>query len=150
MMNRLRLMMKIGLILMGVIFLAEAQDYNIVDRFQILEDKFRTQEMLREFDHSFILDIVALANTDVTDFIDEAGDVADFQGTNEQKLAEAQRFLRKYDKTEQNLRIGVGFNIPIFSLSAWGIKIKPSSRAGVNLGFLMGIQTSNLTPSHAI
>lgn len=149
--TRLSSFLKILLLLLGVVFLAEAQAaYNILDRFQILEDKFRTQEMLREMDHSFILDVTALANTDVLDFVDEVDTVANFQGTDSEKLANAQTFLRKYDKTEQNLRAGVGFNIPIFSFTAFGIKIKPSLRANVNLGFLMGIQTSQLTTAQAI
>ena len=129
---------------------AEAQAYQILDRFQLLEDKFRTHEMLRPLDHDFIFDVSALANTDVLDFVDEAGDVADFQGTDDEKLAKAQVFLRQYDKTEQNLRIGLNLGIPLFSFTAWGVKFKPSFRAQGNLGFLMGIQTSNLTVADAI
>ncbi|CAM9901490.1 unnamed protein product, partial [Chrysoparadoxa australica] len=150
-MTRMYLFFRIFLLLIGVVFLAEAQaGYNIIDRFQILEDKFRTQELLRPMGHDFVFDVVALANTDVLDFVDEAGNVADSTGSNSEKLAQAQAFLRKYDKTEQNLRIGATLGIPIFSFTAWGIKIKPSVRAGFNLGFLMGIQTSNLTPAQAI
>ena len=150
--NKLKIFIKIAVLLSGVIILAEAQaqSYDIIKRFQILEDKFRTYEMLDPLKHEFILDINAFVNTDVTDFIDEAKEVADFQGSDGDKLARAQTFLRKYDKTEQNLRVGISFGIPIFSFSAFGIKIKPSLRVKGNLGFLMGIQTSNLTVNEAI
>jgi hypothetical protein len=149
--SHFKLLFRIFLLLAGVIFLAEAQaQYNIVDRFQILEDKFRTQEMLRPHGHDFYLDIVALANTDVMDFIDEADEVANFQGSESEQITRAQQFLRQYNQTEQNLRIGVGLGIPIFSFTAFGIKFKPSLRANFNLGFLMGIQTSNLTTAQAI
>jgi|GEM_PF-607529 len=148
--NTMKAWAKIILIVAGVIFIAETQaEYQIIDRFQLLEDKFRTQEMLRPFEHDFILDITALANTDVLDFVDEAEGVADFQGTDEEKLAKAQTVLRKYDKTEQNVRLGLNFGIPLFSFTAFGVKIKPSIRGQANLGFLMGIQTATLTVSQA-
>ena len=150
MIERFKLYLKITFLLIGVAFVAEAQAYQIVDRFQLLEDKFRTQEMLRPLEHDFIIDITALANTDVMDFIDEAGEVSDFQGSDTEKLARAQQFLRQYDKTEQNLRVGINLGIPIFSFTAFGVKFEPSIRAQGNLGFLMGIQTSNLTTAQAL
>ncbi len=152
MMERFKLFLRFTFLLIGVVYLAEAQAaYNVLDRFQLLEDKFRTQEMLREFNSkNFIIDIHALANTDVTDFIGDANDVADFQGTDQEKLDRAQAFLRQYENTEQNLRAGFGLNIPVFGFEVAGIKFKPNIRAQVNLGFLMGIQSSNLTPSDAI
>jgi len=150
--KKLKTMIKFALLLSGVFLLAEAQaqSYDIIKRFQILEDKFRTYEMLDSYRHEFIFDVTALANTDVTSFIDEAQEVADFQGTDNAKLGKAQEFLRKYNKTEQNLRVGVAFGIPIFSFTAFGIKIKPSVRVKANLGFLMGIQTTTITPEQAV
>lgn len=150
MIERFKLYLKITFLLIGVAFVAEAQAYQIVDRFQLLEDKFRTQEMLRPLEHDFIIDITALANTDVMDFVDEAGNVADFQGSDSEKLARAQQFLRQYDKTEQNLRVGINLGIPIFSFNAFGIQFRPSIRAQGNLGFLMGIRTSSLTTAQAL
>ncbi len=145
--NRFNFSLRIVLLLMGVVLLAETQAaYNIVDRFQLLEDKFRTHEMMRPYDNDdFILDISALLNTDATDFIDGAQEVADFQGDETQKLAKAQEFLTKYDKTEQNLRVNVGLQIPLFDFTVAGVKFKPAIRAQGNLGFLMGIQTENLS-----
>lgn len=148
MIERFKLYLKITFLLIGVAFVAEAQAYNIVDRFQLLEDKFRTQEMLRPLEHDFIIDITALANTDVMDFVDEADAVS--KGEESTQLSRAQAFLRQYDKTEQNLRVGLNLGIPIFSFTAFGVKIKPSIRASGNLGFLMGIQTSNLTTAQAL
>lgn len=147
-MDRLKLFMRIALLLIGVAVVAEAQAYNIVDRFQILEDKFRTQEMLRPFEHDFIFDISALANTDVLDFVDEADQVS--KGESSTQLSRAQDFLTKYNKTEQNLRVGLNLGIPLFSFSAWGVKFKPSIRAQGNLGFLMGIRSTTITVNDAI
>ncbi len=127
---------------------AEAQAYQIIDRFQLLEDKFRTQEMLRPLEHDFIFDITALANTDLLDFVDEADQVS--KGESSTQLSRAQDFLRKYDKTEQNLRVGLNLGIPLFSFTAWGVKFKPSIRAQGNLGFLMGIRTTNITTAQAL
>ena len=149
--NRLNFSFRIFLLLAGVVLLAEtqAQEYNILKRFQYLEDKYRTQEMLRPYDNDdFVFDLSALLNTDATDFIDEAEEVADYEGSDQ--LDRAQEFLRKYDKTEQNLRVQVGLNIPFFDFSVYGIKFKPSLRATGNLGFLMGIQASNLTVQQAV
>ena len=138
------------LVLLFIAPLLSANSYNIVERFQILEDKFRTQELLRPYGHDFYLDIHALANTDVMDFLGDVEDVADFQGSEADTLANAQSFLRSYDRTEQNLRLNIGLGIPLFSFTAFGVKVKPSLRLQGNLGFLMGIQTSNLTTAQAI
>ncbi len=147
MFDRLNFSFRIVLLLAGVILLAETQAaYNIVDRFQLLEDKFRTQDMLRPYDNDdFILDISALLNTDATGFIDEAEEAADFQGTDTEKLEKAQTLLRKYDKTEQNLRANVGLQIPFFDFTIAGVKFKPALRANGGVGFLMGIQTETLS-----
>ena len=151
-MNRINFSVRIFLLLAGVVLLAETQAaYHIVDRFQLLEDKFRTHEMMRPYDNDdFIFDVSALLNTDMTDFIDEAKDVADFEGSSTEQLAMSQEFLRKYDKTEQNLRVNVGLNIPFFDFSVAGVKFKPSLRVNGNLGMLMGIQASNLTIEQAV
>lgn len=148
--NRFKMTLRITLLMLGVIYLAEAQanTYNVIDRFQLLEDKFRTQEMLREFEHNFIFDVSALANTDVLDFVDDAEAITDLPES--EQLNGAQNFLLRYDKTEQNARIGVGINIPIFSFEVKGVKIQPSIRAQGNLSFLMGIQTNTLTASSAL
>jgi len=147
-MDRLKLYIRISLLLIGVALVAEAQAYQIIDRFQLLEDKFRTQEMLRPLEHDFIFDITALANTDLLDFVDEADQVS--KGESSTQLSRAQDFLRKYDKTEQNLRVGLNLGIPLFSFTAWGVKFKPSIRAQGNLGFLMGIRSTTITVNDAI
>ncbi len=150
--DRFKMSLRIALLMLGVVYLAEAQanTYNVVDRFQLLEDKFRTQEMLREFEHNFIFDVSALANTDVLDFVDDAEAVADTQGTSQDKIDAGEAFLLRYDKTEQNARVGVGINIPIFSFKVKEIEVKPSIRAQGNLSFLMGIQSEVLSASDLI
>lgn len=107
--------------------------YNVVDRYVLLEDKFKTDEMLRPMGHDFIIDISAWVNADLQDLIKDASD-AGKNGTSTEKLAAATALLNKYNNTEQTLRVGVNFGIPIFSFTAFGVKLVPDLRIGVNLG----------------
>lgn len=132
-------------LVIGVIYLAEAQSANVVERYTLLEDKFRTIEMLRAPGHDFFIDINAWMNADVQDVIDEAEGLSKTQGSSAEKLAQATAFLNKYNKTEQTLRVNLDFGIPIFSFTAWGIKFVPDFRFGFNLGFHLGIETRALT-----
>lgn len=132
-------------LLIGIAILAEAQAANVVERYTLLEDKFRTIEMLRQPGHDFFFDVSAWMNADVQDVIDEAEGLSKTTGTTTEKLAQATAFLNKYNKTEQTLRVNVDFGIPIFSFTAFGIKFVPDFRFGFNLGFHLGIQTEAFT-----
>jgi hypothetical protein len=127
---------------------AASSDYKVVERFKLLEDKFKTTDMLNAPGHDFYLDIGALANKNLTGFIDEAKEV-DNPDSNV-ALANAQAFLRKYDKTEQNARIKFGLGFPLPSFTIFGAKIKPNFRAGVRAGILMGIRTESFTVADAL
>ena len=132
-------------LVIGIFYLAEAQSANVVDRYTLLEDKFRTVEMLRAPGHDFLIDISAWLNKDVQDVIDEAEGLSKTPGSDTDKLNAATAFLAKYNKTEQTLRANFDFGIPLFSFTAWGVKIVPDIRFGLNLGFHLGIESRPLT-----
>lgn len=138
---------KILALLAGVTFIAEAQsqEYDVVKRYKLLEDKFATHEELTPLGHDFLIDINGLLNKDLFDVIDEADKVSDTPGSTNDKITAAQGFLRKYDKTEQNVRVRVNLGVPLPSFTAWGVKLVPDLRLGVGLGVLLGIRTSTFT-----
>jgi len=132
-------------LVVGVLFLAEAQSANPVERYTLLEDKFRTIEMLRNPGHDFFIDVSAWLNADVQDVIDEAEGLSKTPGNTTDKINAATNFLNKYNKTEQTLRINLDFGIPIFSFTAFGVKFIPDFRFGFNLGFHLGIEQRAIT-----
>ncbi|GAB4022630.1 MAG: hypothetical protein Fur0010_25870 [Bdellovibrio sp.] len=137
---------KILALLAGVTFIAEAQsaEYDVVKRFKLLEDKFSTHDMLTPFGHDFILDINLLVNKNLPTIISDAKDVSKVEG-DAAKLAAGQAFLRKYDKTEQNLRLKLTIGAPLPTFHAWGVKIVPDFRASASLQALLGIRTETYT-----
>jgi hypothetical protein len=132
-------------LVLGIIFLAEAQSAEPVSRYTLLEDKFRTIEMLRAPGHDFLFDVSAWLNADVQDVIKEAEGLSKTPGDTNAKIAAASAFLNKYDKSEQTLRVNVDFGVPIFSFTIGGIKFIPDLRFGFNLGFHLGIESRPIT-----
>lgn len=132
-------------LVLGIIFLAEAQSADVVKRYTLLEDKFRTIEMLRAPGHDFLFDVSAWLNADVQDVIKEAEGLSKTPGSSTDKLNAATTFLEKYNKTEQTLRVNVDFGIPLFSFTIGGVKIIPDLRFGFNLGFHLGIESRPIT-----
>lgn len=106
-------------------------DYNVQDRFKLMEDKFRTQEFLREPGHDFLIDLSVYANADIMEVV---GDVSDAEDEND-----AIEVLNAYSDTEQNMRLNVEIGVPLPSFNAFKGKISPSVRLGVNVGSLLGI-----------
>lgn len=137
--------MRLLFLIVGIIFLAESQAADSVKRYTLLEDKFRTVEMLRAPGHDFLIDISAWLNADATEMIDEAEKVSKTAGTSNDKLNASTAFLNKYDKTEQTLRLNMNFGIPLPSFTAWGVKVVPDLRFGANIGFHLGIESRPLT-----
>jgi len=146
-----KLKRSIGLLAIGVLTTGSVlADYDVIERFTFLEDKFKTQDMLNPVGHDFFLELGAGLNTNLTDVLDEGGDVSKTTGSSAVKLAAAQAFLRKYDKTEQSVRAKVGFGFPLPSFTIAGVKLKPNFRTGVSLGILMGIRTKNADVNSAL
>lgn len=121
--------------------------YDVVDRFKLIDDKLKTEQMLRPFGHDFFLDIGAALNKNAKDVVSDISDATKFTGTDAEKLANAQAILAKYDKTEQTIKINVALGIPVFRFSAWDVKVQPNIRAFVDAGANLGIRSETLTPA---
>lgn len=146
--TRMDTILRILVLLMGVVILAETQasTYDVVNRFKLTEDRMYTQDMLNPYGHNFVLDIKAMLNKDLPDFLDGIDEVDKAANT----LTAAQAFLRQYDKTEQNLRVGLGIGIPLPTFHVSKVKIVPDFRVKAGLGLLMGIRTSTFTVAQAL
>ena len=144
--------LRIMLLLLGVVVIAEAQaeEYDVVDRFKELEDKFKTHEMLTPFGHDFLFDVGLMINKDLFDVVDDVDAVSDTTGNDDAKLAAAQNLLRKYNKTEQNVRARINLGFPLPTFHAFGVKIVPDFRAHVGLGVLLGFRATNLSLAQII
>jgi hypothetical protein len=121
--------------------------YDVTDRYKLLDDKLKTEQMLRPLGHDFFLDIGAALNKNVKTVISDFSDASKFAGTSLQKLDNAQTVLSKYDKTEQTLKINLSLGIPIFSFSAWDLKVQPNFRVFTDVGANMGIRSEAITPA---
>ncbi|EPZ50648.1 hypothetical protein M902_3260 [Bacteriovorax sp. BAL6_X] len=122
-------------LLAGQMTFAADADYNVQDRFRLMEDKFQTQEFLREPGHDFLVDMSVYANTDLMELV---GDVSDASESDDPDQAAAD-VLSAYADTEQNLRLNVEVGVPLPSFNAFKGLISPSVRLGVNVGSLIGI-----------
>ncbi|QDK42016.1 hypothetical protein DOM21_11270 [Bacteriovorax stolpii] len=122
-----------------------AQAYDVVERYKIIDDKLKTEAMLRPIGHDFFFDIGATANKNVQDVIDDIDKASKFQGTDQEKIDEANRILTKYDKTEQTLKINVALGTPLPSFSAWDVKFTPNFRVYVDVGANIGIRSQKVT-----
>lgn len=122
-----------------------AHAYDVVNRFKIIDDKLKTEQMLRPIGHDFILDLSAAMNKNLTDVIDDVDAATKYQGTNAQKLSEAQRIIAKYDKTEQTVKINVALGTPLPSFTAWDVNFKPNLRAYLDVGANIGIRSERMT-----
>lgn len=124
--------------------------YDVVDRFKIIDDKLKTEQMLRPMGHDFLIDISAAMNTNITDVIDDIDQATKFQGTDLQKLAEANRILTKYEKTEQTVKINIALGVPLPSFTAFETKIKPNLRVYADIGANVGIRSQILTAADVV
>ncbi|MBY0415475.1 MAG: hypothetical protein K2Q18_14985 [Bdellovibrionales bacterium] len=129
---------------------ASAHAYDVVNRYKIIEDKLKTEEMLRPIGHDFFFDIGAAANKNVQDVINDVDKASNFQGTDQQKIDNANVVLAKYNKTEQSLRVNVGLGFPLPSFSAWDVKFKPNFRVLADVGANIGIRSKQLTNQELI
>lgn len=125
--------------------ISSALSYDVVDRYKLIDDKLKTEQMLRPFGHDFFLDVGAALNKNVTDFVDDIKKANEFQGSDAAKLANAQAVLAKYDKTEQTVKFNVALGIPIFSFSIGELKVKPNLRVYADGGANIGIRSERLT-----
>lgn len=133
-----------ALALGSLLVLSNSYAYDVVERYKIIDDKLKTESMLNPIGHDFFFDVGASMNKNITDVIDDVEKASKFQGTDQQKLDEANRILTKYDKTEQTVKINVGLGFPLPSFTAWDVKFKPNFRALVDVGANIGIRNQKL------
>lgn len=119
--------------------------YSVVDRFKIVDDKLKTDQWLRPFGHDFLFDVSAALNTDAQDFIKDIDDAAKANS-----VTAAQNVLNRYENTEQTLKLNVNLGIPIFSFTAWDVKVRPNLRAMVDIGANLGVRRDVLTAADAL
>jgi len=120
-----------------------AFSYNVVERYKVLHDKFSTYQMLSPIGHDFHLDIFALTNKDILDFVDDADEAAknaDTAATFADQVVIINNFLNEYENTEQTQKISVKLGFPIFSFTMFGIKVKPNFRVHADLGTNIGVR----------
>lgn len=118
-------------------------DYDVVKRFTILEDKFKTHEMLNPYKHDFLLDASVYANKNLVTFMDDVSEIED--APDDEQYDKAVEILSEYDKTEQTVRLNTQIGIPLPTFHAFGIKFVPDLRLGVSGGINMGIRSQELT-----
>ena len=121
-----------------------AHAYDVIERYKIIDDKLKTEAMLRPIGHDFFFDVSAAMNKNITDVIDDVDKASNFKGTDQEKINEANRILTKYDKTEQTVKINVGLGFPLPSFTAWDVQFKPNFRALVDVGANIGIRSQKL------
>jgi len=133
-----------ALALGSLLVFSSAHAYDVVERYKIIDDKLKTEAMLRPIGHDFFLDVSASMNKNLTDVIDDVEKASKYQGTEQEKMDEANRVLTKYDKTEQTVKINIGLGFPLPSFTAWEVQFKPNFRALVDVGANIGIRNQKL------
>lgn len=148
-----RMEMKRSLLLKSFLCLSliqSASAYDVVDRYKLIEDKLKTEAMMRPFGHDFLLDINASMNKNALDFVDDVTKAGETQGSTNDKLNAANAVLAKYDKTEQTIKVNLNIGIPIFSFTAWDVNVKPNLRVNADMGANIGIRSEQLTEEKII
>lgn len=131
--------MKYLITALGFLSLSSVHAYDVIERYKIIEDKLKTEAMLRPIDHDFFFDISASVNKNLTDVIDDVD-----KANKSQNVNEANAVLLKYDKTEQTLKASVNLGFPLPSFTAWEVKFKPNFKVLVDLGANIGIRNKIL------
>lgn len=139
----------LALALMAVGF-QTAYAYDVTDRYKLLEDRFKTQDMMNEVAHDFFFDIRVGANKNVIDFTDDVSEAADNTDFGSDDLQALNDFLNDYEKTEQTVNAHVALGFPLPSFSAFNVNFKPNFRASWNLGLNMGVFKEPLNASNVL
>jgi len=120
--------------------------YDVMERYKLLEDKLKTEDMLRPFGHDFLLDVNVAANKNILDFKDDMTKMSKVQGADAAaKVTNAIEILEKWTNTEQTLKGNVNIGIPLFSFTAWGVKVTPDLRVSALVGANLAIQSETIT-----
>ena len=107
---------------------AASATYDIQDRFELINDRFSTDEMLNPPGHDFLLEINAAASPKLMKMVDDGKKVSKGEGD---KKAKGLAFLNKYTDTEQSVKIGTQLGVPLPTLYFGKLKIVPDLRVHV-------------------
>lgn len=122
-----------------------AMSYDIVNRAKLIDDRFKTLEMMRPYGHDFYLDINGALTTEVMDLKDDIDKIGDIDtGSTTTDIDKVNEVLEKYYDKEQVLRARFGFGIPIFSFSVSDVNIKPNLRVDAGLMAILTPTKDNL------
>ena len=127
------------------LLIGNAFAYEAVDRYILLEDKFKTEEMLRPLKHDFLFDITAHANRNLLKFTKDIGEIGDLGGTLTNRIDQAGTILQSYDRTEQTLHAKINLGFPIFGFKVGTFAFDPSIRVGLEFGSNLGVRSLPLT-----
>lgn len=128
------------------VFATNAFSYDVVDRYKLIDDKLKTEQMLEPIGHDFFLDVGAALNKNAKTFIDDIKAANDYPSSNiTAKINNAESVLGKYDKTEQTVKVNVALGFPIFRFSVGELKVQPNVRVFVDAGANIGIRSEQLT-----
>jgi len=137
---------KISLGVLTTLCLAQnVLSYDIVNRAKLIDDRFKTMEMLRPFGHNFYLDINGAVTTDALDLKDDADKIGKLEGTTDNQIKEANQILEKYYDKEQVIRARFGFGIPIFSFNAFDVNFEPNIRVDAGLMAVLAPRKENIS-----
>lgn len=132
------------LISLFIIMFASTQvfaGYSVLDRYKLIEDKNKTEELLRPLGHDFLLDIGFTGSMDVMDVIDDV-QAANKATTDVEKTTNLTNVLTNLLNTEYPFLLNINVGVPIFSFTAFGVKFVPNLRVhaggGTNFAILAG------------
>ncbi len=126
--------------------------YDIVDRAKLIDDRFKTLEMMSPWGHNFVIpDINAAVSADVTDLKDVAEDIDDIDtGNTTDDVAAINDLLDDFYDKEKMLRLNFGLGFPIFSFSAYGVDFKPRFNLQAGLFAVLTPQKETLSYTDVI
>jgi len=118
--------------------------YNIQDRYELINDRLSTDEMLRPLEHDFLLEINAAASLKILDVIDDAKQIS--KGDDEDaKEEKAKEYLNKYKNNEYSVKVGTNLGAPLFTFYLGKLKIVPDLRVGARGMVNLDVTTQPVT-----
>lgn len=104
--------------------------YDIVERAKLVDDRFKTLEMMNPIGHDFFININANLTQDITELQSDASkiDKIDKTQSTTNQITEANTVLEKYYDKEQVIRANFGLGLPLPSFTAFETKVKPNFR----------------------
>lgn len=123
--------------------------YDIVERATLIDDRFKTMEMMRPFGHDFVLpDLNATISTNILDLQDAVKEIDNLNfddNETQQAIDSINNSLNEFFNKEQVLRANFGFQVPIFSFTAGDFNIKPRIKTNFNLIAVLTPRTEKLS-----